>query len=180
MPSAIVGSGPFPQWGPGTGRFVGTSPTCQVTLVIDCGVQNVPLLARAANAPATLSGSTGSAPRVKAGIWSRSPPVALWTPRSWAIVTGAHKPVFTSSWAKYVFTDCAVACTMLNLPPSAASAFTTFHTDVGSPSHVVVLPLGMVIFAGDLIVVPVGIFSSNAAARTKILNVDPALRPCEP
>ena len=30
-----------------------------MTLVIDCGVQNVPWLANAAKAPATLSGSTG-------------------------------------------------------------------------------------------------------------------------
>ena len=36
-PSAMVGSSTFPQFGPGTGRFVVLPPTCQVTLVIDCG-----------------------------------------------------------------------------------------------------------------------------------------------
>ena len=63
---------------------------------------------------------------------------------------------------------------MLNVPPSAASELARSHFFVGNPSQVVVLPAGIVIFGGELMVRPVGSFFSSAAASTKILKVDPA------
>ena len=68
---------------------------------------------------------------------------------------------------------------MLNVPPSAASALTTFHVVVSAARRRSwCCPAGIVILAGRLDGRPGrDASSSNAAASTKILNVDPALRP---
>src|SRR5664279_5381753 len=92
-----------------------------------------PRAANVAYAPAIDSGSVSVTPRVNGAKTCSS---GTLIPIFLARVTGSHRPVRSSSWAKNVFTDCCVPVYRSNVPDPVEFSGLQMSTQINSPNEV--------------------------------------------